>query len=145
MSEESGAIPGTSVGMPGHPWGSHTDGRDLDIAYYQSGSEDNRLRPVCPHVVDGVEAYRCVGTPTTLDPWRTALFIGSLFDAPDLRVVGLDGRIGPLVEAALVKLCADGTVSAHACAAVRLRYTDVEDGSGWFQFHHHHFHVSHRE
>ena len=35
MSEADGAIPGESIGQPGHPAGTHVDGSDMDIGYYQ--------------------------------------------------------------------------------------------------------------
>ena len=47
MSECDGSIPGTSFGAPAHPVGSHTDGLDIDTAYFQTGTPDNRLRSVC--------------------------------------------------------------------------------------------------
>ena len=46
MSEANGAIPGTSDGDPGHPPGTHIDGYDMDAAYFQVGTADNKLRAV---------------------------------------------------------------------------------------------------
>jgi hypothetical protein len=55
MSEADGSIPGTSDNDPGHPEGSHTNGFDIDVAYFQTGTPDNELRPVCAHTrCDGV-------------------------------------------------------------------------------------------
>ena len=38
MSEANGAIPGASQGSPGHPEGTHVNGHDMDIGYYQLGT-----------------------------------------------------------------------------------------------------------
>ena len=119
MSECDGSIPGTSVGAPAHPVGSHTDGLDIDIAYFQTGTPDNRLRPVCASVVDGVDQRRCIDAPDLLDAPRSALFIAALAASGEVRVIGVDGEIGPLLEAALESLCDEGVTE---CAAVPLAY-----------------------
>ncbi len=144
MSESSGAIPGTSVGSPGHPAGTHTGGRDIDVSYFQITSADNRARPVCSHTEGGKEAYHCVGAPTNLDTSRTALFIGALFSHPQLRVIGVDGKVGPLVDASLREHCGNGLLNDLACSRVgkSLAYESTNQGMGWFYFHHHHMHVS---
>ncbi|MBM4373149.1 MAG: hypothetical protein FJ098_15955, partial [Deltaproteobacteria bacterium] len=142
MSEQNGAIPGTSVGSPGHPEGTHTDGYDIDMAYFQVNTPDNRARPVCDHYEGGQEAYHCTAPPDLLDPWRTALFIGALQQHPKLRVVGCDGKVGPLVVDAMNVLCAGGWLSAAACNNMSLTFEETDQGWGWFYFHHHHIHVS---
>ncbi len=145
MSEADGAIPGTSVGSPGHPEGTHTNGFDIDMAYYQVNSSDNRARPVCEHTEGGAEAYHCTAAPHLLDPWRTALFLGALAQHPALRVIGVDGQVGPLVEMALETLCQDGWLSGASCSQLPLAYEVEDQGYGWYYFHHHHFHVSFSE
>lgn len=144
MSEADGAIPGTSIGSPGHPAGTHVNGHDMDIGYFQVGTANNQLRPICEHTTGGADQYHCTAAPTGLDPWRTALFIGHLHASPNLRVIGVDGRVGPLVESALTQLCAGGWVSGAACgsAGPSLAYEVTDMGRGWFRFHHHHLHVS---
>jgi len=142
MSERNGAIPGASVGNPGHPGGTHTNGYDIDVSYYQVGTPDNSARPVCDHISGGRDAYHCVGPPDLLDPWRTAMFIAALNESPHIRIVGVDGRIGPLVEEALNTLCEQGWLSVAACGRVNLAYEVRDGGLGWYRFHHHHFHVS---
>lgn len=142
MSERDGAIPGTSIGSPGHPEGTHVDGHDMDIGYYQTGTANNQLRPVCPHTSGGSDQYHCTGDPVNLDPWRTALFLGHLHASPNLRVIGVDGRVGPLTDSALDQLCAGGWVSGTACSAPRVTYETTDMGRGWYRFHHHHLHVS---
>jgi len=142
MSESNGAIPGTSINQPGHPTGTHTNGFDIDVAYYQNGTADNKAREVCDHYTNGVEQYHCTATPHLLDVWRNALFIGALHSHPNLRVMGCDGKVGPMVEPAITKLCADGWLSGTACTKLKLAYEETNQGYGWFQFHHHHMHVS---
>ena len=139
MSECDGSIPGTLVGAPSHPVGSHTDGLDIDIAYFQTGTPDNRLRSVCVSVVDGVDQGHCTEPPHLLDVARTALFIDALASSGEVRVIGVDGEIGPLLEAHLDSLCNQGI---SGCAAVPLAYETSDTGLGWFTGHHHHMHVS---
>lgn len=142
MSEASGAIPGTSVGSPGHPANTHTSGYDIDLAYYQASTPDNRLRPICAHTDNGAEAYHCTATPHLLDVWRTALFIGTLYESSRVRVIGVDGKAGPLISAAIDDLCQSGWLSADACGNVILGYEETNMGYGWFHHHHHHAHIS---
>ncbi len=145
MSEADGAIPGTSIGSPGHPSGTHTDGFDIDMAYYQINTSDNAARPVCDHYEGGSEAYHCTAPPHLLDPWRTAMFLGALFEHPSIRVVGVDGKVGPMVEACMDILCDEGWLTGTAsCTASQrpLTYEETDQGWGWYLFHHHHFHVS---
>ncbi len=144
MSEENGAIPGTREGQPGHPAGTHTNGRDMDIAYFQMTSPDNKLRVICPHSEGTQDQYHCTETPNNLDVWRSALFIGALLTSPQVRVLGVDGRAGPLIEAAMDQLCSDGWLPQSACMAKnqKLAYEVTDGGAGWYHFHHHHFHIS---
>ena len=142
MSEENGAIPGTSIGSPGHPEGTHVNGFDIDVAYYQVNTQDNRARPICDHYEGGQDAYHCVGEANLLDPWRQALFIGALQQHPDLRVIGCDGKAGPVIVSAMANLCAGGWLSTFACNNGSLTYEEENMGYGWYYFHHHHIHVS---
>lgn len=139
MSECDGSIPGTSNGDPGHPPGTHTDGLDIDIAYYQTGTPDNHLRSVCETAVNRVEQNHCVAPPDRLDTYRTALFVEALASSASVRVIGVDGQIGPLLEDMLARLCADGVTD---CTPVPLTYETTDTGQGWFYFQHHHMHVS---
>ena len=141
MSEADGSIPGTSVGSPGHPTGTHTNGPDIDVGYYQT-TGDNRLRPICEHTISGAEQYHCTAAPTVLDQWRMALFFGVLTEHARLRVIGVDGQAGGIIEAAIAQLCTDGWMSGASCNDVPLAYEVTDTGMGWFTFHHHHSHVS---
>ena len=144
MSEADGSIPGTSDGDPGHPPNTHEYGFDMDIAYFQVGTPDNLLRPVCDHILDGQDQYHCVGEPDLLDVWRTALYLGKLHDNPYVRVIGVDGRVGPLLEDAIDQLCYAGWLTGNVCepGGSLLSYETEDEGMGWYYFHHHHFHIS---
>jgi hypothetical protein len=142
MSEEDGSIPGTSVGQPGHPQGTHVDGFDIDVSYFQHGTSDNAARPICDHYENGAEAYHCTAPPHLLDPWRQALFIGALHEHPALRVIGCDGQAGPIIDATIDKLCDEGWLKPAACGSNKLTYETTDMGYGWFHFHHHHIHIS---
>jgi hypothetical protein len=142
MSESDGAIPGTREDDPGHPPGTHVNGHDMDIAYYQTGTGDNRLRAVCAHTSGGADQYHCTGEPTMLDAWRTALFLGHLHISPQVRVIGVDGRVGPLVDSALAQLCDGDWVDTEACTSHAITWEATDTGRGWYHFHHHHLHIS---
>jgi hypothetical protein len=144
MSEKDGAIPGTSIGSPGHPAGTHVNGFDMDIGYFQTTSPDNKLRPICEHKLDGKDQYHCVKEPHLLDLWRSSLFLGAFLSSPRIRVIGVDGKVGPLVLAAMPRLCAAGYLPAAACTAAKtkLAFEVTNEGRGWYQFHHHHLHIS---
>lgn len=144
MSESNGAIPGTSVGQPGHPAGTHVNGHDIDIGYFQAGTNDNRLRPICPHTSGGKDQYHCVSAPDSLDLWRTTLFLGAMMTSEIVRVIGVDGQVGSLVESAMPALCSTGWLPAKSCTMVgsKLAYEVTDTGMGWYLFHHHHLHLS---
>lgn len=144
MSEADGAIPGTSIGEQGHPDGTHVDGNDMDIAYFQVGTPNNQLRPVCEHSVNGLEQYHCVQQPHLLDIWRTSLFIGALMSSSRVRVIGVDGKVGELVLETLDWLCGNGWFAQSICdnATSRLAFEVTNTNMGWFLHHHHHLHVS---
>ena len=74
--------------------------------------------------------------------WRTALFIGRLHSSPQLRIIGVDGRVGPKVRDALSALCAAGYLEGGACGAAKVTWEAEDSGRGWFRFHHHHLHIS---
>jgi len=146
MSEQNGSIPGTRERDPGHPQGSHLSGQDIDIAYYQLEGPDNKLRPICEHVDHrGRDNYHCVSAPDNLDVFRTALFLALLHDSDRVRVIGVDGQVGLLLEHAFERLCDEGFLdedSAICRGHNKLAYETSDSGRGWYRFHHHHFHLS---
>jgi hypothetical protein len=144
MSEADGDIPGASVGYPGHPNGTHIHGKDIDVSYYQRGTADNTARAICAHYnSSGYDVNHCTATPHLLDEWRTALFLGALFEHPRLRIVGADGQAGHILDSAIEELCRGGWLTDYACGRThKLAYEVTNQGNGWYYFHHHHLHIS---
>jgi hypothetical protein len=144
MSMQNGSTPMDAYGNLRHPQGTHDGGRDVDLAYYQVGQPDNHLRPVCPHSNGGQEQYHCVGSPSILDAERTALFLAKLLESSRVRVVGVDGQIGPLLQAEAQTLHGKGLITSASLAAFssKLAYETSDTGMGWYLFHHHHMHLS---
>ncbi|MFK8000970.1 MAG: hypothetical protein AB8H86_15350 [Polyangiales bacterium] len=142
MSEADGSIPGTREGSPGHPPGTHVNGHDMDIGYYQTGTPNNVLRAICEHRTGGADQYHCTGPTTLLDPWRTALFLGHLHINSNLRVIGVDGRAGGPILSATTQLCSGGWLETSACSSAKITFEETDGGAGWYRFHHHHLHIS---
>ena len=142
MSEANGDIPGTREGQPGHPEGTHVNGHDMDIAYYQLTGDDNHLRAVCEHYQGGQDAYHCTSEPVNFDLWRTALFLAKMHDNPRLRVIGVDGKLGVQITTAISQMCSAGWIQGEACTNPKVTYETTDNGYGWYHFHHHHFHIS---
>jgi len=140
MSEADGSIPGSLYGSPGHPVGSHTDGLDIDVSYYQLYTPDNRPRIMCDHYEGYYDVNHCTSQPYLLDPWRTTLFTTYLAEHPLLRVMGVDGRVGPVLVDSLDWFMDNGWVFPEFHAP--LLYEETDQGWGFFQFHHHHMHIS---
>jgi hypothetical protein len=143
MSEQNGAIPGTSINDPGHPPGTHTNGFDIDLAYYQRNTPDNKLRPICVSTLNGREQYHCTADPIYLDVWRHAAFLGFVLEHSSIRVIGVDGKAGPLLQEAMTRLCTDGWLTTGACGRrSRVTFETTDTNRGWYLFHHHHSHIS---
>lgn len=141
-SERDGSTPGTRKGRPRHLAGTHENGRDLDIAYFQTGTANNHIRAICNHVRHGVDEFHCVEPPAHLDATRTALLIGAIFEDHHIRAIGVDGQAAPMLEAAIRSLCDAHRIAKDACARVHLSYETTDQHHGWFRFHHKHLHVS---
>ncbi|HEY4241083.1 MAG TPA: hypothetical protein VGM88_14775 [Kofleriaceae bacterium] len=141
-SDQRGRTPGSRTDAPRHPRHTHVHGRDIDLGYYQTGAPDNQLRAICAHVVDGVDVAHCIAPPDHLDAMRTALFIGTLYESPRIRTIGVDGQAAAPILAAIGSLCARGIVTPEACERVHLAYEAEDTGLGWFLSHHGHLHVS---
>jgi hypothetical protein len=142
MSEANGAIPGTSTGFPQHPEGTHTDGCDIDTAYYQLYAPDNLLRAICDYTDGETIVYNCVDEPYALDKWRTALFLAYLSEHPRLRVIGVDGKVGPILQNTLDELAGSGFIASSLRARIPLTYEITDIGRGWYSFHYGHLHIS---
>jgi hypothetical protein len=132
MGEANGDTPGAMVNSLRHPEGTHVEGNDIDIAYYQTGP-DNLGRAVCPN-----DGYFCTGTPNLLDAEVSAYFMAQLFTSPNVRVVGVDTEIADLLIASADDLYQAGMISAGQRNAFT---SQMAYGQGW-PFHHHHLHLS---
>ena len=143
MSMSNGGTPAVN-GQLRHPKSTHDGGRDIDIAYYQVNTPNNKLRAVCDHKINGVDQYHCTKAPDKLDAKRTALFIGKLMESDRVRVIGVDGKIAQLVVAEAKKLAAQGLITQAALKKFdsHLAYEVTDTGKGWYKFHHHHLHLS---
>lgn len=144
MSEADGSIPGTSIGQPGHVPPNHENGLDIDTAYYQIDTVDNRLRPICNTLTGGNNQFHCVDPPHLLDAERTSLFLGSVAGHPRLRQIIVDGEAGLLIDAAADNLCSLGLLDGDECTRLGdvLVYELEDSGQGQFFFYYHHIHIS---
>jgi hypothetical protein len=156
MSEEDGSIPGTSIGRPGHPAGTHVNGSDLDIAYFHTDVpkvwpwekddpalvKGNQAMVICKPTIFGMGVHHCRQMSKLLDPWRTALLIAYISENPAIRVIGVDGKVGPTIESALNQLVEAGWLAETERANITLAYEEENNGMGWYYHHFHHMHVS---
>jgi len=132
MSQPDGDTPGRWDGQLRHPEGTHVNGNDIDIAYYQTVS-DNLGRTVCPD-----DGYFCTSEPHILDAHRSAFFIAKLMESPYLRVIGVDPYIANDLLDAIDDLYNEGVVERRSVNRMD-RY--LAYGDGW-PFHQHHLHFS---
>ena len=132
MSERDGSIPGAIVNDLRHPEGTHVNGNDLDIAYYQLNG-DNAGRAVCNN-----DGWFCTSDPHLLDAERSAYFMAMLMRSDHVRVVGVDTLIAPQLEDAADDLWALELLDSDDISNLR-RF--MAYGEGW-PFHHHHLHFS---
>ena len=132
LSEEDGSTPGAMVSSLRHPAGTHIDGNDADIAYYQTDGENNG-QTVCPD-----DGQFCTSPPNILDAERTAYYMAQLFTSPHVRVVGVDTMIAPMLFDAADDLVSSGQITSGQ----RNEFDyNLAYGSGW-PFHQHHLHFS---
>ncbi len=133
MSEDDGDTPGRMENQLRHPEGTHVQGNDIDIAYFQTG-EDNLGRSVCPE-----DGYFCTDDPDILDAERTVFFMSKLAESQHLRVIGVDPRIADALQEAANEMRDDGKIDD---AARSYFFTGaMAYGDGW-PFHQHHMHFS---
>lgn len=145
MSMSNGGTPADTSGRLRHPQGTHTQGSDIDLAYYQINQPNNNLRPVCEHISGGQDQYHCIADPSYLDVRRTALFLAKILESSRVRVIGVDGKIGPKLIPAIEQLEVDGYVTPRIVQRFKsgsITWEATDTGRGWFLFHHHHAHIS---
>lgn len=140
MCQRDAITPGYDVGDPRHPESTHDQGGNIDVAYYQTLS-DNHARVVCDASEGHSDGYFCTaGSESThvVDLPRTVYFIVALARSSRLRVVGIDRVIGPLLAAEARRMRDAGTITTTEYNAFVAKTTW---GDGW-PFHHHHLHIS---
>jgi hypothetical protein len=145
ISQRDGLTPGMDTCNLRHPEKTHSQGGNIDVAYYQTGS-DNSARIICDAEGGSNDGYYCEPTAVDthiVDLQRTTYFIAKLSCLPDcnntrFRVAGVDHVIGPLLEETALQLNKDGIISHE-------EYNNLSNmlayGEGW-PFHHHHIHLS---
>ncbi len=133
MGQADGDTPGRLDDSLRHTEGTHVEGNDLDIAYYQTG-DDNLGRAVCEN-----DGYNCTGAATILDARRTAYFMAMLMRSEYIRVIGVDTEVAYDVLEAADDLVSEGKLSSsdESNLSAHMAYST----SGW-PFHHHHMHFS---
>ena len=133
MSQRDGDVPGRMVGQLRHPEGTHENGNDLDIAYFQKNN-DNGGRAVCAN-----DGYFCTGDADLMDADRTAYFMVQLLAFKHTRVIGIDPAVARELGPAGDRLVAQGLLTADEASL--LTRGALAFGDGW-PFHHHHMHFS---
>ena len=98
--------------------GTHVNGHDMDIAYYQLTGDDNHLRAVCEHY-QGDKMLTIVLPQSLFDLWRTALFLAKMHDNPRLRVIGVDGKLGVQITTAISQMCSAGWIQSELVPILR--------------------------
>jgi hypothetical protein len=133
MSEDDGDTPGRMENQLRHPEGTHVQGNDIDLAYYQTG-DDNLGRSVCPE-----DGYFCTSEPDILDAERTVFFMSKLAESQHLRVIGVDPMIAEALKEAANEMHDDGKIDSSARSY--FFNGSMAYGDGW-PFHQHHMHFS---
>jgi hypothetical protein len=149
ISQIDGETPYTEVDEPHHPGNSHSQGGNIDIAYFQTDGL-NDVEIICG---DGSVHNDGWCSPAAeqlhiVDLPRQAFFLGKLCVSPRLRCVGVDAVIGPLIRQAADDLMnlPDGdphklTPEERNAAHNKIVHGAAGDWNAW-PFHHHHMHVS---
>ena len=144
-SAKDGTTPKDSKGNYRHPPGSHANGVDIDVAYYQIGTKDNDPRPVCDETNGaGTKVNHCTAMPDTLDLTRSTFYLAKMFESGRIRVAGVDGKIGPQMMVEADKLYKSNMLTGRSLRTLkkRLRWEIANAGQGWYLSHHNHVHVS---
>ncbi|MSP59738.1 MAG: hypothetical protein EXR72_05240 [Myxococcales bacterium] len=148
ISQENGKTPGVDVGRPRHPTTTHVNGRDCDIAYYQT-LPDNDYRIICgdgtDHNGNGQkgkfnDGYFCTTTKNVVNMAQQVWFLALLMSHPLFRVVGVDEKLVDALFAQAEKYVAAKELPAWV--QTRFDYGLGYGNDGGWAFHHHHIHLS---
>jgi hypothetical protein len=146
LTQANAQTPGTDVGAPRHPAGTH-QGNDMDIAYFQIGGV-NTPTSICGDGSDrnanGTpgrynDGNFCTTTTNIVDWDREILWFGMLAQSPLVRVFGIDQTLLTPFQTGLNALEAKGTIDDAALQ--RALILGVGLAGGW-NYHFHHSHMS---
>lgn len=129
-----------------HPGSAHDGGVNFDITYFMKVSSPEKI--VCPDTTDN----HCVGPALRMDEVRQAYFYASMaqldleMDEELVQLMACDGWVKHDLLPVLDQFAADGTFSSTVIAHTKqlLRGEMVDQGTGWFRFHHDHTHLRFR-
>ncbi len=148
ICQKDGKTPGTDVGQPRHPTTTHVNGRDADVAYYQT-LPDNDYRIICGDGSDKNGNGRagkyndgsfCTTNQNVIDWPREVYFMAQLLGSPMFRVIGVDQTLPDQIATEAEKQHAAGLIPDWAL--YRLENGVASGAAGGWQFHHHHSHLS---
>jgi hypothetical protein len=138
ICQRDGITPGYDIGHPRHPPQTHDQGGNIDVAYYQTAS-DNHARIVCDGDGQSNDGSYCTNVDNHIvDIPRTAYFLAMVARYGRFRVAGVDQLLAPLILDGAAELVDQGVLEAEDLQSLEQR---VAYGEGW-PFHHHHMHIS---
>ncbi|MEZ4465265.1 MAG: hypothetical protein R3F43_12435 [bacterium] len=132
------------MGSPGHPEGTHTNGYDMDMGYFQVGTgETTGCAPSATTTRTAARPTTAPTSPSPSIPGAPPRTLGFFHHSPQTRVIGVDGRVGGLVDSAMDQLCEAGFMDGGACQARtrKITYEPTNEGRGHLPLHHH-WHIS---
>ena len=137
--QEDGLTPGHDIGELRHCRTCHDQGGNIDIAYYQTGS-DNWTRTVCGPgganvTADGTQCTAAAAAGHIVDIDRQVFFMAKIFDSPRARAIGVDPILATVLQARAAEMRAEGTITDEG-------YAGIESRLGLWATHHDHIHVS---
>lgn len=148
ISQEDGKTPGTMFNRPRHPTTTHVNGRDCDIAYYQT-LPDNDYRIICGDGTDKNgngqagkynDGYFCTTDKNVVDFVKQTQFVSLLMAHPQFRVLGIDQTLPQQFYDEAYRQADAGLLPGWAVYKIENGLAWGNDG-GW-AFHHHHIHLS---
>ncbi len=146
LSQRDGVTPGYDTGNPRHPESTHDQGSNVDLAYFHtlSGSVAvpyNSTRIICDANQTSHNGFACTAAATSahvVDLPRQVYFMAKLFEAPRLRVIGVDEVIAPLLRQEADRQLGLGWITQAERDAFFIK---LASGAGW-PYRHHSIHVS---
>lgn len=149
MSQQDGKTPGVDTGRPRHPTTTHVNGRDIDIAYYQTdGANDYQI--ICGDGSDKNnngqpakfnDGYFCTTNQNIVDWGPQVWFLAKLIEAPNkARVFGVDQMLVKDMGNKLKEFYDNGEISKDLY--MKFNKQIAWGAAGGWQFHHHHIHLS---